>query len=138
MLTGKELEDLWFDDGFDGAITRIAQKYDLPPDELKQEVFLEITEYNSLSKTACRRAIWRAAQKLWRSKMQENQNISQDELGMFGYEPRDNSGDYATRIADKSRLSAQDQMVFDLVEIFQPTATRDVYRGKLVINGSPI
>lgn len=137
MLAGKDLEDLWFDDGFDGAIMRIAQKYDLPPDELKQEVFLEITEHDSLSTTACRRAIWRAAQKIWRDKIREDKSISQDELNELGQEAAC-TNEYDEQFTDASRLSPQDQMVSDFIGIFQPTATRDIHKGRLLVNGTRI
>ena len=36
---------------------------------------------------------------------------------------------------DGSRLSKEDEMVCELLEIFQPDITVDVFEGKLYING---
>ena len=137
MLIGKELEDLWFDDGFDGALARIAQRNNLPPDELKQSAFLEITESETLTRADCLRAARRVAYRMRQEALKESKILSRDELEEYGFNPQD--GDtHDIRSFDGSRLSPQDQMISDLIEAFQPAATRDVYEGRLVVNGSPI
>ena len=39
---------------------------------------------------------------------------------------------------DNSRLSFQDRMVCELINIFQPDVTLDIYGGRLYINGDKI
>jgi len=137
MLTGKDLEDLWFDDGFDGALARLAQKKKLPPDDLKQAVFLEITESDALTKAECRRAAWRVAQRMGDDAAEENEVLSQEELEANGFE-LSNGTEYDNCSSDGTFLSRQDQMISDLIGIFQPTATRDIQRGRLLVNGAPL
>lgn len=134
-MTAKHVEDLYDDNEFDEYIVTIARKSLLDYDELKQEIFLSLTEATERTHPECRLIADKVCKRMKRKQMRES-TVSLDELIENGYDLSDYEADQRSiRYHDNTHLGKQDLMTAHLVNTFQPKTTIDVYRGKLIING---
>ena len=129
-----ELENLYFDKPFDDYIAYLASKNLLDYDDLKQDVFLEITEAKARTREECMKVARRVKERSKAAQIRES-HTSLDEMIDNGFDMADDRNYGGVWYHDGSRLSHVDKVVSDLVTVFQPRITQDVVRRKLVLNG---
>lgn len=132
-MDSKGLEDLYLDEEFDDYLLVLARKNLLEFDDFKQDVFIELTNAENRSLPECKRLSVNLANRLKYNEVKKK-TISLDAMMDSGLDIVD-SFIREPRRYDNSCLSAKDQMVCDLVGEFQPRATRDIYQGRLILNG---
>lgn len=133
-MDSTQLENLYFDIDFDESLEQIANRSHIEFDDFKQEVFLDITEAKKRCKPDCLRIAWKVAKRIQRRERIESHR-SLDEMSSLGFDIAEERDRVDAWNHDGSRLSHDDSMVSDMVGVFQPQITRDIYKGKLILHG---